>query len=83
MNDQSQHRQPIAVIAVAPNGSTYRIERRSQFRSNRATPDTYFYCCLPDGQVVDQIGTGIYQLPDGTIVRTRRRRGTHPDGASQ
>jgi hypothetical protein len=74
VSDQSNLRQPIAVIAVAPDGSTYRIERRSQFRPDQAAPDMYFYCCLPDGQVVDQIGSGTYQLPDGTIVRTRRRR---------
>lgn len=62
---------PIAVIAVAPDGKTYRIERRRQLRADEAAPGTVLYCCLPDGQVVDRIGYGTYQLPDGTIVRTR------------
>ncbi|CAB3738804.1 MAG: hypothetical protein E2591_24560 [Achromobacter sp.] len=74
MIDPSDLRRPIAIIAIAPDGRTYRIERRSQFHPELAPDGTFFYCCLPDGQVVDQIGTGTYQLPDGTIVRTRRRQ---------
>lgn len=73
MLEQTHTKHPIAVIAVGADGRTYRIERRSQFPADE-TPDTAFYCCLPDGQVVDHIGTGVYQLPDGTIVRTRRPR---------
>ncbi|HWL28605.1 MAG TPA: hypothetical protein VNQ97_06820 [Burkholderiaceae bacterium] len=73
MSNSTHPKHPIAVIAVAADGRTYRIERCSQFRPDE-TPGTSFYCCLPDGQVVDHIGTGTYQLPDGTIVRTRRPR---------
>lgn len=76
----TRSRNAIAVIAVAADGTTYRIERRSQLRPQEAPANTFFYCCLPDGQLVDQIGSGTYQLPDGTIVRTRRRRDLQENG---
>ncbi|MGW8306084.1 MAG: hypothetical protein ACWGIK_09720 [Achromobacter pulmonis] len=71
---QPHQPRPIAVIAVAPDGRTYRIEQRKQVRPDDDSPGTFFYCCLPDGQVVDHIAYGTYQLPDGTILRTRRSR---------
>lgn len=69
---QAHPPRPIAVIAVAPDGRTYRIEQRRQLRADADAPGTFLYCCLPEGQIVEHIAYGTYQLPDGTIVRTRR-----------
>lgn len=65
-----------AVIATADDGSSYLIERR-----RRTLPGgkgrVFFFCCLPNGEVVGWLGYGQYEMPDGTIVRVRgcsRRR---------
>jgi len=60
----------IAVIAVAENGNTYRIERQGR-QSGDGAPASVA-CCLPDGQQVDRLDRGLYRLPDGTVVKTRR-----------
>jgi len=65
-SDQSE--QVIEVIAVADDGTTYRIERRCQFFHGEEHP-SFFYCCLSDGQLVAWLGSGRYQLPDGTVVQ--------------
>jgi hypothetical protein len=58
----------IEMLAVAADGQIYRIERRC-----RALPGddegSYFYCCLPDGQLVTWLGNGQYELKDGTHVQ--------------
>lgn len=61
----------IAVIATAQDGTSYRIERRASSLPGDRGADAFFYCCLPDGQPVGWLGYGQYQLPDGTVVRTR------------
>ncbi|MFY3308875.1 hypothetical protein [Achromobacter ruhlandii] len=70
----SRSNRAIAVIAVDPDGRTYRIEQRRQLGADEDAPGAFLYCCLPEGQIVDHIAYGTYQLPDGTIVRTRRPR---------
>jgi hypothetical protein len=59
----------IAVIAMAEDGTTYRIERRSRSLTGDEGPDAFFYCCLPDGQPVEWLGKGIYRMPDGKIAK--------------
>jgi hypothetical protein len=55
-------------IAVASDGNTYRIERRC--RTLPGDEDgSHFYCCLPDGREVAWLGDGVYELPDGTVVK--------------
>lgn len=61
---------PIAVIAIADDGTTYRIERRCRTLPGDSTAGGFFYCCLPDGSSVSWLGRGRYQLADGTVVRT-------------
>lgn len=66
MNNYSK---PILELMVAADdGTTYRIERRCRFLPGEEHP-AFFYCCLPDGQHVSWLGSGRYQLPDGTIVQ--------------
>lgn len=60
----------IAVIAMAGDGKTYRIERRNRTLPGDKGQNAFYYCCLPDGQAVGWLGYGTYQLPDGTIVKT-------------
>lgn len=60
----------IVVIAMAQDGTSYRIERRAHSLPGDKAEDAFFYCCLPDGQPVGWLGYGRYQLPDGTIVQT-------------
>lgn len=74
MHPPSRSTRAIAVIAVDPDGRTYRIEQRRQLGADEDAPGAFLYCCLPEGQIVDHIAYGTYQLPDGTIVRTRRPR---------
>lgn len=66
-----QLKRPIAVIAIADDGTTYRIERRARSLPGDKGASAFFYCCLPDGQTVGWLGYGQYQLPNGTVVRTR------------
>lgn len=69
-------KRPIAVIAAADDGTTYRIERRNRALPGDRGVSAFFYCCLPDGQDVSWLGYGTYQLPDGTVVRTLMPRRT-------
>ncbi|MNX96268.1 hypothetical protein D3C86_1285780 [compost metagenome] len=69
-------KQIVEVIAVADDGTTYRLERRCQILRAEEEP-SFFYCCLPDGQHVDWLGSGQYRLPDGTIVRVAASRLRH------
>lgn len=65
----SSYSKPILeLMAVADDGTTYRIERRCRILPGEDLP-AFFYCCLPDGQHVSWLGSGRYQLPDGTIVQ--------------
>lgn len=57
------------VWAMATDGTLYRIERHCRIAPD-STGSEYFFCCLPDGQLVICRGDGDYELPDGTIVRT-------------
>ncbi len=70
----NQVKRPIAVVAIADDGTRYRIERRARALPGDKGDGAFFYCCLPDGQAVGWLGYGQYQLPDGTVVRT----GTSP-----
>lgn len=63
-------KRPIAVTAIADDGTTYRIERRARTLPGDKGDSAFFYCCLPDGQTVGWLGYGQYQLPNGTVVRT-------------
>ena len=65
-----QPQRSIAVIAIADDGATYRIERRARSLPGDQGDNAFFYCCLPDGQTVGWLGYGQYQLPNGTVVRT-------------
>ncbi|MNY34283.1 hypothetical protein D3C86_1686110 [compost metagenome] len=56
------------VIAVAPDGMTYVIQRRCKALAGDDDQHAYFYCCLPDGQIVSWLGPNQYQLSDGTTL---------------
>lgn len=58
------------VIAIAEDGTTYRIEKRSRPVPGDCGGNTYFYCCLPHGEIVTWLGGGHYQLPNAVVVRT-------------
>ncbi|MNK75323.1 hypothetical protein D3C87_948620 [compost metagenome] len=66
----NQVKRPIAVVAIADDGTRYRIERRARALPGDKGVSAFFYCCLPDGQSVGWLGYGQYQLPDGTVVQT-------------
>lgn len=64
------------VIAVAPDGMTYVIQRRCMTFASDDDQHAYFYCCLPDGQIVSWVGANQYQLSDGTALIAVARRTT-------
>lgn len=59
----------LALIAMANDGTTYRIERRSRIFPGDETEGTSFYFCLPDGQQVWWVGNGCFQLGDGRLLK--------------
>lgn len=71
---KNQSTRSVAIIAMVENGATFRIERRSRSLPGEKVGPTYFYSCLPNGEVVTWLGAGHYQLSDGTVVRAHLSR---------
>lgn len=67
---KDQSKLSVGVDAMAEDGTTYRIERRSSSLPGDDHGQSYFYCCLADGEIVMWLGGGYYQLPNGTVVHT-------------
>lgn len=65
----------IGVTAIADDGRTYVIERRSRSLPGDRDQNLFFFYCLANGDPVGWLGYGTYQLSDGTVLRTPRVSG--------